>query len=1161
MDIRRILVIDDDPHFGSALSDVLAPYGYTTATADGGAEGLTLAHSDPPFAAVLVDLVMPEVDGLAVIASLSAEQPELPLIVVTGTDNLADAMRAMREGAWDYVKKPIGDIDDLLAVLERVQKRAERIIGRARADEALRSSEERYRRIFENVAASIIMVDKDGLVVDINQFHLANFAGEVTRREDYLGRSVDAYSRVANAGLSEAYPRALAGEAFEKTNVHFAPTAKSPGGYFNIRGVPLRSGDRVTGAVFVHEDITNRVRAEQALEKKLTDQAALFSATRALLGQVSGVNAMATICRLAVDQFGMTMAWVGLVVDGTKRVRPASVHGFQDDYLADIDIRWDESPAGQCPTGVAIRTAKAVAMNRIATDPVYEPWRAAALDQGYQSSAALPLLDGTAVLGALNVYSTEPEFFSDDRIQLLQSFANLAAVSLRSARLYERDQLRLASLEEHVSERTSQLQDTNLQLQQEIAERVETEAALTESEERYRRLVEHNPFGIAVHYEGKVVDVNTTALQLLGATTADEILGRPAIQFWHPDFHELAQERIATIYENKGYASPLVERFVRLDGHTIDVEVSTIYSTYEGKPAVQTVFWDIRGREDKSRRYTQRLQILRDIYRAILAAESPGAIARAALGRIRQLVEFRWASVTLFDFETDMTIRRIAVVTDTDRAKSEREKQIPIDHFRGLGILRQRSDFVVDDVRAVLKPSPGEQKMVAQGIRSYANVPLHVGGQLIGSLNVESDQPGAFPASKIEILREVTGPLAVAIQQAGLYEQIQDHADEMEQRVADRTRELSALYTVTSIAIESLDIQVTLERSLKAVLENIESQSGAIQELDQTRTRLRLTTHCGLSKELAAELDNVPAAQGLAGIVIRSGEPAVLSSAQAAPEIPEAFAVAGLGSFIGVPVRAGGDIAAVLSVFGKREGHLTAEEIALLGAVADHIGVAIENARLRGGAERAAALEERERLAQDLHDSVTQSLYSLTLFARAAQEHAKQQNWGRLGDRLADIQESSVQALKEMRLLVHQLRPSALQQEGLAQALRKRLDAVEKRSGLDASLLVHGGTDLPKEIELSLYLLALEALNNALKHAKASKVSVTLRMAPTAVELIIEDDGTGFDLETRESRGGMGLANMRSRVFKMGGDITIRSSPEAGTAIAIEVNPAIARAG
>jgi signal transduction histidine kinase len=256
-----------------------------------------------------------------------------------------------------------------------------------------------------------------------------------------------------------------------------------------------------------------------------------------------------------------------------------------------------------------------------------------------------------------------------------------------------------------------------------------------------------------------------------------------------------------------------------------------------------------------------------------------------------------------------------------------------------------------------------------------------------------------------------------------------------------------------------------------------------------------------------------------------------------------------LASYLGVPIRAGGNVLGVLSIFGGREERLTAEEIAVLSSAADHIGVAVENARLRKRAEHAAAMEERERLAQDLHDSVTQSLYSLTLFTKVALELARRGDRERLESNLLDATESAQQALKEMRLLVHQLRPSVLRQEGLAGALRQRLEAVEKRSGVDGRLEVDGMQELSESTEMSLYLIGLEALNNALKHARATSVTVLLSFGSDGVRLEISDDGRGFDLDGATNCGGMGLTNMAKRAARLGGWLEILTSPGHGTKI------------
>jgi signal transduction histidine kinase/ligand-binding sensor domain-containing protein len=202
----------------------------------------------------------------------------------------------------------------------------------------------------------------------------------------------------------------------------------------------------------------------------------------------------------------------------------------------------------------------------------------------------------------------------------------------------------------------------------------------------------------------------------------------------------------------------------------------------------------------------------------------------------------------------------------------------------------------------------------------------------------------------------------------------------------------------------------------------------------------------------------------------------------------------------------------------------------------------------------AAVLEERSRLARDLHDSVTQSLYSLTLYADAAQRLLSTQQLDGVAENLGKAGATAKEALGEMRSLVYELLPPILEQEGLVAALEARLEAVEGRAGLETHLDVEGYDRLPAEIEAGLYGVAQEALNNALKHAHASRVSVKLHQEGGAVVLEIVDDGVGFDPQAAQAHGGMGLRGMAERVAQMGGQLEIQSAPGEGTSVQVTVD-------
>lgn len=228
-------------------------------------------------------------------------------------------------------------------------------------------------------------------------------------------------------------------------------------------------------------------------------------------------------------------------------------------------------------------------------------------------------------------------------------------------------------------------------------------------------------------------------------------------------------------------------------------------------------------------------------------------------------------------------------------------------------------------------------------------------------------------------------------------------------------------------------------------------------------------------------------------------------------------------------------------------------EILLAETIAKDIAAAIENDRLAEQARLAAAGAERRRLARELHDSVTQSIYSLTLLSSGWESMARQGTLEDPADAFHRLGVVGQQALREMRLLLHQLRPSLLEEEGLVNAIRQRLENVEKRANVDAQLIVRGDfKDLPHKVEDELFNIAQEALNNSLIHAMARSVIVNIEEDQGKITLSVEDDGVGFDASAKHF--GMGLKNMQERALAMGGELSIQSELEHGTRVTISVD-------
>ncbi len=195
------------------------------------------------------------------------------------------------------------------------------------------------------------------------------------------------------------------------------------------------------------------------------------------------------------------------------------------------------------------------------------------------------------------------------------------------------------------------------------------------------------------------------------------------------------------------------------------------------------------------------------------------------------------------------------------------------------------------------------------------------------------------------------------------------------------------------------------------------------------------------------------------------------------------------------------------------------------------------------------------RIARELHDSVTQGLYAVTLYSEAAALHLESGDLGTLSEQLREIQSISQQALREMRLLIFELRPPILEREGLVAALQARLDAVEGRGGVASSLKVEGEPRLTRVVEEELYRIAQEALNNVLKHSKAKHVAIALEFGDDRVCLDVVDDGIGFEPSALvgASKGGLGLEGMAERARQVGGKLSVESVPGQGTKVRIEV--------
>jgi signal transduction histidine kinase len=287
-------------------------------------------------------------------------------------------------------------------------------------------------------------------------------------------------------------------------------------------------------------------------------------------------------------------------------------------------------------------------------------------------------------------------------------------------------------------------------------------------------------------------------------------------------------------------------------------------------------------------------------------------------------------------------------------------------------------------------------------------------------------------------------------------------------------------------------------------------------------------------------------------IVDDQGDETPLMRVLAAAGVPIPPEAVGHGrSHIRVPLTIKGMGIGLLTLAHRTPGFYTEQNTELAFAFAQHAAAAIENARLYEAARGKAALEERQRLARELHDSVSQALYGIVLDASSAEE-LFEPNPERARALLGHVLTLAEMGLAEMRALIFELRPEALEQDGLVVSFERQVAAVQARHGLAVRTAFAAEPDVPLALKEAMYRIGQEALQNVAKHARASVVDLTLELDGGELVLSVADDGRGFDPDGRFP-GHLGLRSMHERAAAVGGVLELASAPGQGTRLRVRV--------
>jgi signal transduction histidine kinase len=441
-------------------------------------------------------------------------------------------------------------------------------------------------------------------------------------------------------------------------------------------------------------------------------------------------------------------------------------------------------------------------------------------------------------------------------------------------------------------------------------------------------------------------------------------------------------------------------------------------------------------------------------------------------------------------------------------------------------------------------------------------LPLVYQAETSGEFHLSPRTPGeSFTPADRRLLDELARQAGLAAHAVRLNADLQRSYEHLEQRVAERTRELSSLLEISHTMASTLQLKPLLGLILDQ-LKTVMDYSGA-SILTMDGEDLVFLDHRGpLPQAQLGRLHFSLERLGSIWQTIAAGESLLIPNVHEETQPAQALRAA-MGdllhttfdyvcSWMAVPLRLRDQVIGMLVVASSEEDAFTPHHATLALAIANQAAIAIENAQLYAQAQELAAVEERQKLARELHDSVSQALYGIALGLHTARLQLDRDP-AQLPESLDYLLSLAEAALAEMRGLIFELRPESLESEGLVAALAKQAAAVQARHAVQVETeLCAEEPVLSLRTKQELYRIAQEALQNTVKHAHARTVDLVLRQTAGAVILEVHDDGVGFD-PLGAFPGHLGLRSMRERVAHLGGALQIESDPDQGTRIVAHV--------
>lgn len=477
--------------------------------------------------------------------------------------------------------------------------------------------------------------------------------------------------------------------------------------------------------------------------------------------------------------------------------------------------------------------------------------------------------------------------------------------------------------------------------------------------------------------------------------------------------------------------------------------------------------------------------------------------------------------------------------------------------------------FNVDDLPPEAEAE--KEEFTLQGIRSIVVVPMESRGLVVGFVGFDAVRDERhWPTEVVDLLKIATGIIANVLERKRAELKLRQTNAMLERRVAERTHELERRRRIAEGLREGLAV-LNSNRPLQELLDFIVTQAkdlldtsaGALYLLDGKEEMLSVGAAQGLDEAYTAL--KIPVDGAITGRAVAKGKPvSVPDLAQAHdllaqylrdPKMPPGWIpaldrlVEHYNALLAVPVMTKDRIYGAITLYYDRAQRFSDDAIRLAVAFASQAALVIENAQLRKQIEETAATAERNRLARELHDAVTQTLFSASLIAGVLPDLWEQDpEAGK--QRLAQVAQLTRGALAEMRTLLLELRPAGLVEVKLDVLLQQLANAVEGRANVEVELSLQGQCQMPPDVQIAFYRIAQEALNNIVKHAGAQHVFLSLRCLDDKISMQILDDGCGFELDEIES-GHLGVHIMEERAASINATCVISSQPNEGTEITV----------